>query len=87
MKSRTVTPLALMIDVFVELERLKTNLETVRENLVVNPDNPPDGLLEAQYHCRRIADELRSIRSLTRASRPAKPVPPKPKGPPDLKVV
>jgi hypothetical protein len=54
-----------MTDVFVELERLTRNLETLRDELVKHPDERHHvEVRDARRNCRKIDEELRSIASL-----------------------
>jgi alkyl hydroperoxide reductase subunit AhpC len=86
--SRTVSPLSLMIDVFVQLERLQHNLETLRDELVVHPEQRCHvELFDARRCCRKIDEELRSISSLLQLQAEPQEEVPAPKGPPNLKVV
>lgn len=89
--TRYVNPLSLMTDVFVELEQLKQNLETLRDELVVHEDNPDHYFYEMSYarrNCRRIDEELRCISSLLALHRKRPPTTPPSKPPPTpLKVI
>ena len=84
---RTVTPMSLLIDVFVELERLQRSLVAVRDDLVEESNWVPMELYDAQRHCRNINEELRTIKSLLRLKAQPKPAPQRPQGPPDLKLI
>jgi hypothetical protein len=89
-----VTPMALMTDVFVLLERLQQSLLELRDELVEQPDVLHVELTNAQHHCRRIDAELRNIKSLLRGQVAVKANaapdqgsdPPSPKGSP-LKLI
>jgi hypothetical protein len=90
--SRTVTPMSMMIDVFVYLERLQQSLEKLRDELVNEPDVQHIELSDARSHCRKIDEELRAIKSLLSLKKhgddlvgPVWPDPPK--GPPNFKLV
>jgi hypothetical protein len=92
--SRPVTPMSLMTDVFVELERLRRNLEVLRDELVRKPDGDHVELRDARRNCRRIDEGLRMMRQLLgpgKAPEPSAPEPsapaPEPKGPPNLRVM
>jgi hypothetical protein len=61
---RTVNSLSLLTDIFVEAERLQKCLEVLRDELVKKPDEWHSEVHEAMCHCRRIQNELRSIKSL-----------------------
>jgi hypothetical protein len=82
METRPVNPLSLMTDVFVEFERLRQNLEGLRDALVETPgaSHHHHELHAARGNCRRISDELRAIHSLLSlvTYSTAKPEPPSP---------
>lgn len=102
-KMRVVNELSLLTGVYVELERLKINVDAVRDGLVEKPDEYHYEVNEALQNCRIIMRELQSIKSLMRGAdavrrraefeammeypEPEPPQPEPPKGPPGLKLV
>jgi hypothetical protein len=87
------TPMSLMIDVFVELERLQQSLTVLRDELVAKPDVLHVELHDARLRCRRLDERLRTLKSLLslyeagKKQPPAPPAAPSPKGPPNLKLI
>lgn len=80
--------MSLMIDVFVELERLGESLKTLRDEMVRHPEQRFHvELNDARRGCRKIDEELRSIKSLLWLQRKPEQAPPAPHGPPNLRVV
>jgi hypothetical protein len=63
--------MTVMTDVFVEFERLRQNLEDLRDSLVEAKSDmePLRNLSAARGNCNQIVVELRSIRSLMSLAR------------------
>lgn len=81
----TVTPVSMLIDVHVLLERIDQKLAVFLEELVTSNEEPGyyHSLSDARRDIRRLANELKAIDSLLRIPRAQR----RSGGPPHLKVI
>jgi hypothetical protein len=84
-RCRTVTPMSLMTDVYVEFERLRHVLDELRDELVLEPALKHVELGEAKRHCRKLIERLDVVDLLLVYPERLKKVPPPPAPPPPFR--